>query len=180
MKKTVLKFGFISGAAMAVFMGATFPFLHDLGFDAGLVVGYTGIVLAFLLVFFGIRSYRDSVKGGSIGYWRGVVVGTFIAVISSLCYTATWEVLSYKFAPNFGQEYADAAVKNARAGGKSDAEVAKVRVDMQRFVENYKNPFYSSAMTFIEPFPVGLVIALVSAGILRRKEDADGALLATA
>ena len=153
---------------------------HDFGFDTGLVVGYTGIVLAFLLVFFGIRSYRDTMNGGRIGYWRGVVVGTLIAVISSLCYTATWEVLSYKFAPNFGQSYADAAVAKARADGKSDAEVAKVRADMQQFVENYKNPLYSSAMTFIEPFPVGLVIALVSAGILRRKEDADEAALATA
>lgn len=180
MKKTVLTFGFISGAVMAAFMIATFPFLHDFGNDKGVVVGYTGIVLAFLLVFFGIRSYRDDVNGGSISFWRGVAVGTLIAVISSLCYTATWEVMSRKFAPNFGQQYADMAVNKARADGKSEAEVAKVRADMQRFVENYKNPLYNSAMTFIEPFPVGLVIAFVSAAILRRKRGAGGALLSAA
>jgi hypothetical protein len=156
------------------------PFLDNIGFAKGAVVGYTGIVLAFLLVYFGVRSYRDTVNGGSITYWRGAAVGVLIAVISSICYTATWEVISYKFEPNFAQKYADNAVKAARADGKSDADVAKVRADMQQFVENYKNPFYNGAMTFIEPFPVGLVIALVSAGILRRKEDADEALLATA
>jgi len=180
MKKTVLTFGFISGAVMAVFMVATLPFLEHIGFAKGLVVGYTGIVLAFLLVFFGIRSYRDNVKGGSLSYWRGAAVGTLIAVISSVCYTATWEVIYYKFQPDFGQKYADNAVNKARADGKSEAEVAKVRADMQQFAENYKNPFYNSAMTFIEPFPVGLVIALVSAGILRRGKGAGDALLATA
>lgn len=180
MKKTVLTFGLISGAVMAAFMIATLPFLENIGFAKGLVVGYTGIVLGFLLVFFGIRSYRDDVNGGRLGYWRGVAVGTLIAVISSVCYTATWEVIYYKFMPNFGQKYADAAVARARADGKSEAEIAKVRTEMQQFAESYKNPLYNMAMTFIEPFPIGLVIALVSAGILRRKEDTRGALLAAA
>jgi hypothetical protein len=58
MKKTVLTFGLISGAIMALMMFATLPFIDRIGLDKGAIIGYTTMVLSFLLVFFGIRSYR--------------------------------------------------------------------------------------------------------------------------
>jgi hypothetical protein len=33
----------------------------------------------------------------------------------------------------------------------------------------YDNPLLNAAMTFVEPFPIGLVITLISAAVLRRK-----------
>jgi hypothetical protein len=179
MKKIVWTFGLISGAIMALFMTATLPFTNALG-DHSLVVGYTGIVAAFLLVYFGIRSYRDNVLGGTIGFGRALTVGLLIAAIGSVCYVVTWEVLYYKFMPDFYTKYAQSAVDQARKDGKSEAEIAKTRATMDEMAKNAGNPFWVFATTFIEPFPVGLVIALVSAGILRRKRGSRDAVLAAA
>ncbi len=82
MKKTVLTFGLISGAVSSVLMLSTALFLDRIGFDKGVIVGYTGIVLSFLLVFFGIRSYRENVGGGQITFGRALSVGLLITLIS--------------------------------------------------------------------------------------------------
>jgi len=179
MKKIVWTFGLISGAIMAVFIVATMPFL-DAFEDHSLVVGYTGIVAAFLLVFFGIRSYRENVLRGTIGFGRALTVGLLIATIGSVCYVVTWEILYFKFMPDFYSKYAQSAVDQARKDGKSEAEIAKTRASMDEMTKNAKNPIWVFAMTFLEPFPVGLVISLVSAGILRRKRGSTDPVLATA
>jgi len=176
MKKIVWTFGLICGAIMAVFMIATLPFAN--AFDEhSLIVGYAGIVAGFLLVYFGIRSYRDNVLGGRIGFGRALTVGLLIATIGSVCYVATWEILYFKFMPDFYSRYGQSAVEQARKDGKSEAEIGKTRATMEEMTKNAQKPIWVAATTFVEPFPVGLLIALVSAGILRRKRDSrDGAL----
>jgi len=180
MKKTVWTFGLIAGAILSILMVATLPFIDTIGSGTGEVIGYTTMVVAFLLVFFGIRSYRDNVCGGTIGFGRGFLVGALITGIAGLCYTATWEVLYFKMMPDFGKRFAQAAVDKARSEGKSEAEIAKTRAEMEKFAESYKNPVYNSAVTFLEPLPVGLVITLVSAGVLRRRRRPGEAALAVA
>jgi uncharacterized protein DUF4199 len=176
MKKTVWTFGLISGAIISLMMVVTIPFQDELGFDHSLVLGYTTMVLAFLLIYFGVRSYRDNVRGGSVRFGRAFVVGALIAVISSLCYVATWEVMYFKFMPDFLTKYQANQLEKARAGGATEAAIAKQKAEMDKMAEMYKNPVLNSAMTLVEPLPVGLLIALVSAGILSRarKRDADG------
>jgi hypothetical protein len=179
MKKIVWTFGLISGAIMALFMVATLPFANALD-EHSLIIGYAGIVAGFLLVYFGIRSYRDNVLGGTIGFGRAFTVGILIAAIGSACYVATWEVLYYKFMPDFYSKYAQSAVDQARKSGKSEAEIAKTRASMEEMAKSAENPLWVIGMTFIEPLPVGLLIALVSAGVLRRKRGTRDAVLATA
>jgi uncharacterized protein DUF4199 len=171
MKKTVLTFGIIAGAIMVLMFAITIPFKDAIGFDRGAVIGYTSMVLAFLLIFFGIRSYRDNVAGGSVSFGRAFGVGALIAVVASLCYVAAWEVIYYstKFGPEYITKYQAAVIEKARASGASQAELDKKTAELQRFAELYRNPVINSAMTFLEPMPVGLIIALVSAGILKRK-----------
>src|SRR4051794_9798109 len=173
MKKTVWTFGLISGAIISILMAATIPFQDKLAFDHSLVIGYTTMVLAFLLIYFGVRSYRDNVAGGSVRFGRAFAVGALIAVISSVCYVATWEVIYFKFMPDFLTKYQAHALEKARASGASEAALAKQKVEMDKLGEMYKNPVINSAMTFVEPLPVGLVIALVSAGILSRARKRD-------
>src|SRR6516164_2969572 len=91
-KKTILTFGLISGAVSSAMMIAAAPFHDRIGFDRSAVLGYTTIVLSFLLVFFGIRSYRDNVSGGRITFAKAFGVGLGIMLISCLCYVITWEV----------------------------------------------------------------------------------------
>jgi hypothetical protein len=180
MKKTILTFGLICGAIMSIMMAATVPFHDQIGFDKGLLIGYTTMVLAFLLVYFGIRSYRDNVGRGSISFGRAVAVGMLITLVGSLCYTATWEVLYFNFLPDFTTKYIQAEVARARAKGKRDAEVAQVQAKLESNFANYDNPVVNSAYTILEPLPVGLIVTLVSAGVLRRKRRGQDAVLATA
>jgi hypothetical protein len=171
MKKIVLIFGLISGALMAAFMFATLPFLEKIGTDKGFVVGYTSMVLAFLLVFFGIRSYRENVGGGAITFGRAFAVGILIAVISSLCYVIAWEIIYFKFMPDFMDKYAAQVIAQARAAGASAQEIQAKQQEMQQFKQMYDhNPLINFALTFIEPFPVGLIITLISAAVLRKKK----------
>src|SRR6267142_2071831 len=97
MKKTVLIFGLIAGAIMSLMMIATLPFMDKIGFDKGAIIGYTSMVLSFLVVFFGIRSYRDNLAGGSISFGKAFVIGILITAVACLCYVGTWEVIYFKF-----------------------------------------------------------------------------------
>lgn len=171
MRKTVLTFGLIAGGILSLMMAVTIPFHDAIGFDRGEVIGYTTMVVAFLLIFFGIRSYRDNVAGGFVSFGRAFSMGALIAVVASLCYVATWEVIYFNFAPDFLAKYQAHMLDKARAKGESQAAIDKKAADMQKFAELYKNPAINSAITFIEPLPVGLLIALVSAGILRRRRS---------
>jgi hypothetical protein len=179
MKKTVLTFGLISGAVISAMMLLTIPFQDQIGFDRGAIVGYTSMVLAFLLIYFGIRSYRDHVAGGSITFGRALKVGSLIALISSACYVATWEVLYFNFTPDFLAKYQAHTLEKARADGESDAELARRKAEMEKFAVMYQNPAINAAITFLEPLPVALVLTLVSAGVLSRRRK-DGAADVTA
>lgn len=169
MKKTVWTFGLISGAILSFMMAVTVPFEHAIGYDHGLIVGYTTMVLSFMLIYFGIRSYRDNVGGGTVRFGRAFAVGTLIAVIASFCYVATWEVIFFKFEPDFMDRYTAHAIDQLKASGASQTVVEQQSAELKRQAELYKNPLVNVAWTFIEPLPVGLVIALVSAGVLSRR-----------
>src|SRR2546423_8350159 len=119
MKKTVLTFGLISDAVFSLKKQLTIPFHDAIGFDIrGLIVGYTTMVLAFLLIYFGVRSYRDNVAGGTVRFGRAFAVGALIGLLSSLCYVATWEVIYFKFMPNFMDKYGAHVIEKARASGE--------------------------------------------------------------
>ena len=169
MRKIVLTFGLIAGAFLSVMMLITIPFQDQIGFDRGALIGYTTMVLAFLMVYFGVRSYRDNVAGGTVGFWRALVVGLLITAISTACYVATWEVMYFKLMPDFGDKYAAYAVKKAKESGASEAKIAQTTKEMAEFKEMYRNPLVNIAYTTLEPLPVGLLFTLVAAGVLSRK-----------
>ena len=101
MRKIVLTYGLIAGAILSVLMVATMPFIDRIGFDRGMIVGYTTMVMAFLMIYFGVRAYRDNVLGGQISFGRAFGTGLLIALVASMCYVATWEVISRAFMPDF-------------------------------------------------------------------------------
>jgi len=170
MKKTVLTFGVISGLISTVMMLATVPFMHKISGDKGLILGYTTIVLAGLLVFFGIRSYRDNVSGGKLTFARAFAVGILISLLSNCFYVATWEVAYFKFMPDFAEKYAAQMVEHAKSTGASQQKIDETTRHAEEFARNYHNPLYNISMTFLEPFPVFLLITLLSAAILRKRQ----------
>ena len=171
MKKTVLVFGLIAGAVLSLMLWLSVPFMEDGSYDGGQMFGYASMVLAFLLVYFGVRSYRDNVLGGVISFGRAFAVGILITLVASACYVASWQVIYYNFVPDFAEDYAEHVLEQARARGASEAEIAAERARTERFAELYRNPFYNAAVTLLEPLPVGLIMTLVTAGILRRRKE---------
>ncbi len=170
MKRTVLTFGLIAGAIVSTMMAITMPFHDVIGIDRGMIIGYTSMVLAFLLIFFGIRSYRDNVAGGRVSFGRAFVVGSLIGIVASLCYVATWEVIYFGFdPPDIMAQYQAHELEKSRADGATEAALAIRKAELERDAELYRNPAINAAWTFLEPLPVWIVVSLVSAGVLSRR-----------
>jgi hypothetical protein len=173
MRKIVVTFGLISGAISSLMMIAIVAFGDRIGFDRGAVVGYTSIVLSFLMVFFGIRTYRDKIGNGRITFLKAIAVGLSITLISCIVYVVTWEVIYYNFIPDFWDAYGAHLVEKLTASGASPAAIQARLQQVKKYKELYRNPFFNAVLTFIDPFPIGLVITLFSALVLRRKPRAQ-------
>ena len=140
MKKIVLTFGLISGAIISAMLLLALPFKDQIGFDRGEIIGYTSMVLAFLLIFFGVRSYRDNIAGGTVRFGRAFAVGALIALVASLCYVATWEVIYFKLSPGYMTKYQAHMLDKARADGASAEVIASKKAEMDKFAVMYNNP----------------------------------------
>jgi len=170
MKRCVLVFGLISGAISTGLMLAFIPFIDKIGFEKGFVLGYSAIVLSFLLVFFGIRSYRENVGGGQISFGKAFTIGILITVISCAFYAITWQISFYAFFPDFFEKYANYAVTQMQKSGASPQEIAAKTEEFKSMSSIYKNPILGALIVGVsEPFPVGLLVTLISSLILRRR-----------
>jgi len=178
MRKIVLTFGLIAGGILSAMMLITLPFAEQIGFDKGAIIGYTTMVLAFLMVFVGVKSYRDNVAGGSVTFGRGFKVGLLITAIASVCYVATWQLVFHKLAPDFIDKYAAHIVEKERQSGATEEEIALRESEMAEFKDMYRNPLINIAFTLLEPLPVGLLFTVVSAAVLSRKRRALGEAVA--
>ncbi len=173
MKKTVLTFGLISGTVAALLMNSLVFFVDRIGFDKGVIVGYTTIVVSLLLVPFGIWSYRENVGAGNITFVRAFAVGILITLISCICYVVAWEIVYFNFLPDFADKYSAYMVEKAKASGASQQAIDATLQEMKNMKSMLDNPLTNAALTFIEPFPVGLIITTISAAILRKKRQID-------
>jgi hypothetical protein len=169
MKKIVLTFGLISGLIISAMFVVTIPLQDHVSFERGAIIGYASMLAASLLIYFGIRSYRDNVGGGKVGFGRAFAVGILIVAVSSALYVATWEFVYPRYMPDFYEKYSAAALEKARASGKTQAEVDKYAAVMKERIEMYKKPVWNVLFTFIEPLPVGLLVTLISAWVLSRR-----------
>jgi hypothetical protein len=171
MKKTVFVFGGLSGFISGAMMLITLPLLKNgtLDFGTGEILGYSTIVLSFLMIFFGIRSYRENQLDGTISFGKAFRVGLLITLVSCVIYVIVWEIIYFGFDTSFGKEYANYMIQEMKDSGASAKEIAAERIKMKEMMDMYNNPFMNVLITFMEPFPIGLILALISAGILRKK-----------
>ncbi len=170
MKKTVITFGLISGVIIVILMFATIPLQNNETFrGTGELIGYTTMVIALSMIFFGVKSYRDRTLNGVISFGRGLQVGLLITIIASLSYGLGWEVYLKLIAPDFMEKYTSFALERAQAGGMPAAEFKALSEQMEKYREMYKNPVIRFGMTLMEIAPVGVLISLIAAGLLRQK-----------
>ena len=170
MKKTVLTFGIISGVIVTLLMGVTTIFADRIGFDRAVIVGYTSMLIAFLLVFFGIKSYRDNIGDGEISFGRAFTVGILITLVTCAFYVVSWEILYYTVLHDFPEKYGNYLIEKSRASGATPEQIAQQLKEVQDMKALLDNPVLAPLVIFIsEPLPVGLVMTLISAAILRKR-----------
>lgn len=170
MKRTVLTSGVISGLIVSALMIISSVMCYNNhNMELGMVLGYSSMLIAFSLIFVGIKNYRDKYNDGTIRFGKAFVIGLYIALIASTFYVATWLVEYYFFMPDFAEKYCTHVVEKARASGASEIEIKKQMLEMDQFKTMYKNPLFVILMTYVEILPVGIVVSLIAALILKRK-----------
>jgi len=169
MKKTIITYGLIAGLITMSFMIASTLVWKGGDFNnESMIIGFTGMFIAFIFVFVGIKSYRDKQNGGIITFGDAFKIGFFIALIASCIYTLVWMIEFHFFMPDFMDKFADKAIADYKASGLSGAELATKIKEMQDMRENYKKPLMRIAYTLMEILPLGIIVALLSALILKR------------
>lgn len=170
MKKIVLKHGLIGGVIISIFMALTMPSMDE-NTDMGNaeLIGYTTMLVALSTIFIGIRNYRNSELKGVISFGKAFQVGLYIALIASTLYVATWMIISDLYLPNFAENYKNAAIANMEAQGNTQAQINDELESMAEWMEMYKNPLLKALITYMEILPVGLLVSLISAFILKKK-----------
>lgn len=172
MKKVIFTFGLISGGIVSVLMIITMFLGQDtVDYSLGMVIGYLTMLVAFSMVFVGIKSFRDQQNEGVISFGKAFQIGILIALIACVMYAITWEIYYNTVAPDFMEKYAENYLAEMKSNGASQAEIDQMTEEMNTMSENYKNPVIRFGMTLMEIVPVGLAITLISSLILRRKTN---------
>ncbi|HYG19003.1 MAG TPA: DUF4199 domain-containing protein [Ohtaekwangia sp.] len=172
MKKIVIIYGLIAGIIVSVIMFISLP-LQEAGYityDYGMLVGYTSMVVALSMVFFGIKTYRDQQLDGKITFLQALKTGLVITAIASVMYAISWEVFYNTIASDFMERYTQHYLDKMAANGATAVEIDAQRASFESLGEMYKNPFIRFGMTLAEILPVGVVITLISAALLRKRE----------
>jgi len=170
MKKNILIYGLILGSVLCINM----IFMVNLcytnpDFESNAFLGYGTMLVILSLIFFGVRNYRNKELNGYISFGKALKTGTIITLISATLYVLVWLIYYYVFVPDFIDVYIPHVLNDAVKGGASATELADLSTDMANFKEMYKNPLFVIMITYFEVLPVGLIVALISALILKKK-----------
>ncbi len=165
-----LRYGILAGIILAVVMAISMVvYFNNPDIEHSAVIGYTSMLVAFSMMFIGIRNYRDKANGGVISFIKALQIGALIALIGATFYVVTWLIIYYGFIPDFFDQYIELCLHQAQIAGASPAEIAAQTKEMAEFRELYQNPLFVVLVTYMEVLPLGLVVSLLSAVILRRK-----------
>lgn len=164
----ILSYGTLAGLIVGIASsGLTVGLSHQLPSPYSMVIGYLVMLIALSAVFAGIKRHRDVDLGGVIRFWPAFALGIGIAFVASVFYVVAWEATVAVTHMDFAGSYANFVIDEQKAKGVSGEALARLTADMEQFKIQYANPLYRLPMTFIEIFPVGLLVSVISAGLLR-------------
>jgi amino acid transporter len=173
MKKNIVVYGLIAGIIVSVLMLSSVNYLShcegNVDYNTSMLIGYASMLLAFSLVFVGIRNYRDKYNEGTISFGKAFKIGIMIVLIASTIYVVAWLIDYYFFIPDFMEKYSAHMLDELKASGASQMEIDEQTKEMASMVTMLKNPFFNAMMTYVEILPVGLIVTLISSLILKRK-----------
>jgi hypothetical protein len=171
MRRNVLIFGLILGAILATNVVIMMNMVYNNPeMQSNDVVGYAAMIVVFSLIFFGIRNYRDKELNGTITFGNALKTGVLIAFLGSTLYVVVGLGYMYLAIPDFVDKYAMHVIIEAKRNGATESELAETTQQMTQFKEQYKSPVFAILISYFEVFPIGLIVALVSSLILKRKQ----------
>ena len=173
MRKNIIIYGLIAGIVVSILMLSIVNYIShckgNVDYDTSMLIGYASMLIAFSLVFVGIRNYRDKYNQGVISFGKAFKIGSMIVLIASTIYVVAWLIDYFFFIPDFIEQYSAHELDKLKASGASQIEIDKEAKEMSSFARMYKNPFFNAMMTYEEILPVGLIVTLISSLILKRK-----------
>jgi Protein of unknown function (DUF4199) len=178
MLRTSLVFGLIGGVIVAVPMILGFalgpPPEESLADGSGMLFGYLSMLVALSVIFIGVKRYRDKTLGGVIKFLPAFILGLGISAVAGVIYVIGWEItlnlMNYEFMDTYARVMIEAKQRDGMAGAQLEAYIA----EMRQMTEMYRNPLTRLPMTFLEIFPVGIIISLISAALLRNPRFLPG------
>jgi hypothetical protein len=170
MKKNILVFGLVSGAILAAYIfSINFITASFHGHIENEIIGYSAMVIAFSFIYVGTRNYRDKYNQGMVSFGKAFLVGLGISLIGSSLYVGAWLIEYYGFMPDFMEKYSAALIIKAQHSGLSPEALQKRIDSINSMNRMYKNPIMVVLLSYMEILPVGIVISLITALILRRR-----------
>jgi len=174
MKKTILTFGLIGGAIVFcfVFLIGALCERDIISLDKAEFVGYGAMVISLSMIFFGIKSYRDNYGGGAIRFWKAVQIGLLISAIGSVMYFVGIQVhgvIKPEFYPTLMEKYKEHETNKMKAKGASQVEIDTTIAQMDKMGKMLENPLFMFLIALMEILPVGIIITLISAALLRKR-----------
>lgn len=170
--KNVLIYGIIAGIIVSSLMLLSVNYMSycegNVDFETSMLIGYASMLIAFSLVFVGIKNYRDKYNGGIISFGKAFKIGIMIVLIASTIYVIAWLIDYFFFIPEFLEKYSNHVLEELKASGATQIEIDKQVEEMANFGKMYQNPFFNAMMTYMEILPVGLVVTLISSLVLKR------------
>lgn len=167
MRNRILKYGLVAGLIAGGMLSVTTLMWHDSTPPAwGMALGYTTMLVAFSTIFVAIKRQRED-QGGVIRFWPALATGIGVSLVASVIYVLCWEAALAITHADFIGVYTEQMIAEKRASGVSAQEIAKFSAEMAQMRTDYQNPLYRMPLTFAEIFPVGLLVSLIAAGLLR-------------
>lgn len=174
MKRNVIIFGLISGGCVATFMSFSIAYCYSKNsFDGSMLLGYTAMLLSLSLIFVGVKNYRDKHNGGRISFGKAFLMSLYIALIASTVYVVGWMIAYYNFFPDFMEKLAAYQLSPEKVRQMTPDEVVGLREQISTFEDWYATPIGVAGATYMEILPVGLVVSLITALILKRNTLKD-------
>ncbi len=168
MKKVIWIYGLIIGAALSINTIMMMNIMvNNRDFKSNDFIGYGVLIAMFSIIFFGIRKYRDQYGAGSISFGKAFKIGSLIAFIGSSMYVIFGLGYYYLFVPEFLDAYIEIVLKNCT----SPEELAAKTIEMANFKEMYKNPLFAIFVSYMEVLPLGIIVTLISALILKKSTN---------
>ena len=171
MKKIIIVNGLIAGVIVTLWMIAgMFGFVMQ---THSVLIGYTTMLVAFSFIFIGVKNYRDKQNGGLISFGKAFQIGILITIIASTIYVGVWLIYFNYFDPDFLEKYTSQTIAKMKANQAGTVEIKKQTDQLKAYAALYKNWFYNALFTYAEILPVGLIVTVTCALILKRKNISE-------